>query len=349
MSVLPTHDGCTLFVSVSAHGPVLSNGKRRQNGIQKLIFKHGRFATSGFLPLADEPAGMALSNDGRHLFVADNMAGIAELDTGSPQGLTLTRYILKNLHGGFFQIALAKRGDVLYAGAMKKDRVIAVPLADPNKFKDAATDHFPVGLALSRDGQHLFVTNAVAVDPQNPKFHPVKCAYTGDPGKLHVVQNEGTLEVFNTARLAAGQTALEARVRAACAPVRVVFDDRRSVVWITARESDVLLAYRLDEVLAQNRAHVLRISTGRSPVGLAINAFSDEIAVGNSARFQSHAGRQSVKLYPLGDLRRGVVATSAARQVGVFPRDIAASRTQRIFFVANFGSASVSIIASRNT
>lgn len=344
MSVISSRDGCILYVSVSGNGPALSSGAPPRNGVAILRMKDRRFTQTGFLPLKDEPAQMALSPGGQRLYVADNRAGIVEAQIAATGTLTLRRYLLPQLHGGFFQIALSPKGDVLYGGAMKIDRVVAVPLATPDRFTSAQSDHFPVGLALSQDGRFLYVTNAVAVDPAHPKFHPVKCSYRTDPARLDVVPDEGTLQVFDSSVLARGGHAQVARVRAACAPVRVALDEVRGIVWMTARESDVLLGYRVADVLHATRTVPLLVRTGKSPVGLAVNAAGGILAVGNSARFEKQQHRQAAAIYTVRGSRSGLPALVKQEGVGAFPRDISIGRNGTTMYVANFGSSSVTVI-----
>ena len=338
MSVLPADEGCTLYVSVSGKGAPLPDGSKPRNGVAVFAVHNGVLIRHGFLPLNDEPAQMALSKDGRTLYIADNVAGIVEAGVTRTGELQLKQYILKNLHGGFFQIALSPRGDVLYGGAMKMDRVVAIPVADPSRTMMLPTDHFPVGLALSGDGRFLYVSNTVAIDPAQPKFHRVTCTYNTDPTRLAVTLNEGTLEVFDTQAVLRGDRTPVARVRAACAPVRVALDEARNMVWMTARESDLLLGYPIADVLHASKTQPLLVHTGKSPVGLAI-AGRDRLLVGDSARFMAHQSNQKVELFALPQARRLQLAN-----VGTFPRDIAIDASGKIAYVANFGSCTVSVI-----
>lgn len=344
MSVLSSRHGCTLYVTVSANGPGLAGAARPRNGVAVLRMKDGAFTPTSFLPLQDEPAQMALSPDERRLYVADNRAGIAEFDAGASGTLRLQRYLLSQLRGGFFQIALSPRGDVLYGGAMKIDRVVSIPLDAPQRFKSAPADHFPVGLALSQDGRLLYVTNAVAVDPAHPKFHPVKCSYRSDLRRLAVVPDEGTLQVFDAAALSQGSKAQLARVRAGCAPVRVALDEQRHIIWMTARESDVLIGYPQAGVLHGATTAPLLVRTGKSPVGLAIGAADGILAVGDSARFEKRQRRQMVALYSTHDLLLRAPHAMKVEEVGAFPRDIVINAAGTAMYVANFGSSSVSVI-----
>jgi DNA-binding beta-propeller fold protein YncE len=347
MSVLPSKDGCALYVSVSGKGAKLPDGSAPHNGIVVLQQQNGHFVRVQFVQLQDEPAQMVLSNDERTLYVADNTAGVAELRLDASRALTLKRYLVPELRGGFFQIALSPRGDVLYGGAMKIDRVLAIPLGSPRVAQSVPADHFPVGLALSRDGRFLYVSNTVAVDPAHPRFHPVKCTYRTDPQQLAVVRDEGTLEVFDTAALARGHQGLVARVRAGCAPVRVALDEQHRIVWMTARESDVLIGYKIGDVLHARRTLPLVIRTGKSPVGLAITDDGRTLAIGNSARFEALQRSQSVRVYSMTALMSSSPVPDRVEQVGVFPRDIAITQDGTTMLVANFGSSTVTVIPLR--
>lgn len=339
MAVQAGSDGCTVFVSVSANGAPLANGSRGSNGVAVLQNQGNRYTLSSFIPLADEPAEIVFDRRGTKLYVADANAGIAEIDAAKAK---LIRYLGAHDGKGYFQIALSPDDATIFGGAMKSDRIVALDVRSGKSIASIATDHFPVGLALTGDGRYLFYTGTVARDPAHPEFHPVHCVYAADRTTLDPLPSEGTLSIVDALNPRARFRVLS-RVRAACAPVRVALDEARRTVWMTARESNMLLGYRYDALLAHKPAAPLKHAVGTSPVGLALNAARGILAVGNSARFAFRQHSQTVVVFPLANLSGTASRPLRTATVGVFPRDISIDRSGRWIYAANFGSASLTV------
>jgi len=339
MAVQASTDGCTVYVSVSGKGAALPDGTQGANGIAVLKNAGERYVLSSFIRLADEPAQIVFAHSGSKMYVADADAGIAEIDRASAK---VTRYLGALDGKGYFQIALSPDDATIFGGAMKSDRLVALDVRGGNALASLATDHFPVGLALTKDGHYLFYTGTVARDPAQPAFHPVHCVASDDATNLASTPVEGTLSIVD-ARNPKRSFQVASRVRAACAPVRVALDETRKTVWMTARESNLLVGYHYDALLKRGPVALLSHPVGTSPVGLAVNESRDILAVGNSARFAAEQKTQSVNAFSLGALTETGAAPSVTVSVGIFPRDIAIDASGTWLYAANFGSATLTV------
>ena len=81
--------------------------------------------------------------------------------------------------------------------------------------------------------------------------------------------------------------ALLSTVTAGCGPVRVIVSRDNRVVWVTARESNALLAFDASKLISdQGAALFTSIQVGTSPVGLVfVRADERLVLTANSNRF----------------------------------------------------------------
>jgi DNA-binding beta-propeller fold protein YncE len=140
-----------------------------------------------------------------------------------------------------------------------------------------------VGMAVSPDGRWLYATSELAAPgPRTRGF-------------------EGTLSVISLAEAERHPArAVLANIPAHCSPVRVAVSTDGSTVWVTARESDELLAFSAKKLLT-DPAHALlaAVRVGEAPVGLTLLADGGEIVVADSNRFAAlgaHSGLSVVSV-----------------------------------------------------
>lgn len=101
------------------------------------------------------------------------------------------------------------------------------------------------------------------------------------------------MSVISVARAERGEAhAVVASVPADCSPVRVVVSADGSTVWVTARESDLLLAFSAARLI-EDPAHALlaAVRVGEAPVGLALVDGGRWIVVAGSNRFTRRGRR----------------------------------------------------------
>jgi DNA-binding beta-propeller fold protein YncE len=120
----------------------------------------------------------------------------------------------------------------------------------------------PIGLTVSRDGQWLYVT------AQNRDERA----------------EQGTLSVLSVPRAETDPAAsIVARALAGCDPGLVITTSGGATVWVTARESNALLAFSAARLHTDpGRALIARVQVGQRPIGLTALHGGDRILVANS-------------------------------------------------------------------
>ena len=158
---------------------------------------------------------------------------------------------------------------------------------------------------VSPDGRWLYATSELAAGAPLADF-------------------DGTLSVISLSEAERQPArAVIANVAADCSPVRVVASPDGRIVWVTARESDQLLAFSAAK-LRSDTAHALlaAVRVGEAPVGLALVAGGREVVVADSNRFAApgaHSGLTVVDAAAALAHRPAVLGTIVA---GSFPREM---------------------------
>jgi DNA-binding beta-propeller fold protein YncE len=366
-AVRTTPDGRWALVSVSqsvSAGAIIGS-----NGIAVLERTASSYRYVRLVPLEAPPSGLAINRDGT-LLVAAASRGVAFIDvqravTGAPDAVIG----FEALGAGFGTIEVALSADERFI-FVANETVGTVSVIDRNAaFHSAFASAFaasavlgqipvglsPVGLAVSRDGAHLYVTNERA-RPGTPGYDPGACRIQTGPGTTTLAP-EGTILVVDTgiAEITPSSSVVS-RVLAGCAPVRIRLTaaedgengedhhveppgrDDDEVAWVTARGEDHLKAFSAARLLS-DPAHALLTSTpvGTAPVGLQPFADGRLIAVANSNRF-SGGMPGSVSIIAT---RQALTLTTFG--VGVFPREWGLSPDGRKLFLTEFGSSVLDI------
>jgi DNA-binding beta-propeller fold protein YncE len=227
--------------------------------------------------------GNSLTPDGRYLLIADGASGatvvsMRRAENGSPNAVlgTLMHGGRGPGGGGAIEVASSADSDFVFVSLENAgtEAVYDLQAAAASHFKQSGyvgavpVGIAPVGLALSPDGRWLYATSEAS-----------------RPGT-----GIGTLSVI---RVATGERnpaqAVVAMVPAKCSPVRVAVSADGGTVWMTARESDSLLAFSAAK-LRSNPAHALLadVRVGEAPVGLALVNGGRDVVMADSDRFTAH-------------------------------------------------------------
>jgi DNA-binding beta-propeller fold protein YncE len=178
-----------------------------------------------------------------------------------------------------------------------------------------------VGLAVSPDERWLYATSEVAPRVRGPVA-------------------TGTLSVVNIATAGRDPAhAVVATAQAQCAPVRVAVSPGGQTVWVTARESDNLLAFSATK-LRTHPAHALvaTVRVGAAPVGLTFADRGRLMVVADSDRLDTpgtYAALTVVDTTAALARRPAVLGTIPA---GRFPREMSLEGNGTTLLVGNFGS-----------
>jgi DNA-binding beta-propeller fold protein YncE len=179
-----------------------------------------------------------------------------------------------------------------------------------------------IGLAVSPDGRWLYATTL----PQ-----------TGPAGLLSVIS-------VATAESDPAKSVV-AQAPAGCTPVRVITSADGSVVWVTATESNALLAFSAAR-LQTDPAHALLadVRVGQAPIGLALARGGQLIVVADSNRFAPGFPASNLAVVKVSDALAGRPALVGFLRSGRFPRSVAASADGSLVLVANFASGQVEAV-----
>jgi DNA-binding beta-propeller fold protein YncE len=183
-----------------------------------------------------------------------------------------------------------------------------------------ALDSAPVGIAISPNGRLLYVTSE---------------------GSSEMTTN-GTLTTINVRKAEhASPRAIVSVVTAGCNPVRVVAT--ASTVYVTARESDALLAFSAKALITHPaRALQQELSVGEAPVGLALVNQNGGLVVADSLRI--NARRNASGLAVVAVERGGRMALTGSIRSGRSPRDMATSPDGRVLLVTNYASSQLEAV-----
>jgi DNA-binding beta-propeller fold protein YncE len=280
-------------------------------------------------------AGTALSDNGRLLLVAGGAGAVvvsvpvaerggrrAVLGTlVAPGGPTADRAI---------EVTITPDGRYAFVSLEYANRIAVFNLARAMAHGFSAAGVYvgsipaqdAVGLAVSPDGHWLYATTVNDTSPV------------------------GMLSVISVARAESDPaSSVVARVPAGCTPVRVITSADGSVVWVTATESNALLAFsaaRLQTDAA--RALLADVHVGQAPVGLALARAGTLIMVADSNRFAAGIPPSNVAVVNVADALHGRPALVGYLPAGRFPRDVAASGNGSLVLVANYASGQVEAV-----
>ena len=266
-------------------------------------------------PTAHVQAGGAIetasSADGRYVFVS--------LEYGSPGGM-IAVYRIGSTSAPRF-------GPAEYVGAITLGSAV-------------------VGSALSPDGRYLYVTSEVG--RQSLQAQRAPATHSKPPGTLAQVIGSrfggsvpaGTLSVISVASAERDPAdAVLATIPAQAQPVRVTVSPNGSVVWVTARASNQLLAFSAAKLLRDPaRAMLADVRVGTAPVGVALFDNGNRAVVADSNRFNGPGAHAAITIVNTRAALAHEPAVIANLRSGLFPREVAVERNDSVLLVSDFAS-----------
>jgi DNA-binding beta-propeller fold protein YncE len=317
-------DGRWAFVSAST-------------GIEVLrVSTLGRASLIRTIAMPEQPLGNALVDGGRYLLAADSNSGAEVVSVKAAERGSGTAYLgdMAAPGGVIGAGEVAATPDGRYAFVSLEDsRSVAVfnaPRSLRHGFGQAGyigsipVQFDPVGLAVSPDGRWLYSTSEVE--------------------KLG--SEVGSLSVISVARAETNPAhSVVARVTAGCNPVRVITSADGSVVWVTARASDALLAFSAAALRTDPaRALLADVPVGEAPVGLALVRDGSLVMVADSNRFGVQGARASLAVVDVAAALARRPALLGYLPAGLFPREMAAAPGGTVLLVSDSGSGQVEAV-----
>ncbi len=354
----------TAEISVPAHPFGVVYAQKNDIAFVALNTSLGVLNTSAFIPsLIHEiplPApyvsvsggtGIALTHNGRHVLVtafstALIVVDVAKAATGSPDAVV---GVLNGIAAaGHSAIEVTITGDDKYAFVSQEDgsrqtgergTIEVFELQRPAANGTVSGKYvgylilgdLVVGTALSSDGCILYAASETASSNTT----------------------QGTLSVIDVAKLKTDPSkALISKVTAGCGPVRVLVSRDDQVVWVTARESNALLAFNTSKLISDQSAALLAsVQVGTSPVGLRFAGANERrILTANSNRFASldpslyGNATTGLSVVDVDAAIRGEQANLGQIPTGLFPRELAVSPDGKTILVSDYGSMMIQAI-----
>ena len=346
---LPTRDGCWIFASL----PGGASGN--PPGIALYRRSKGALSLVRTLSIEGGPTGMALTHDEKTLIVAD----------GDRVAFVDAKRLIEGREGailGYLQDSTA-RGRV-YANVTPDDKfafiadensrtvsVIDLARARATRYDVSATvgkiptGTLPIALTFSRDGRLIYITSQWA--PESYGW-PIECKREANnpTNDTTSVNPQGAIHVVDVARAVRDPaTAIVANVRAGCSAVRLVVSPKGDRAYVTARNSNALLAFDVAKLRSDSlHALVGRVPVGPAPVGVAVVNAGRQIIVTISNRFAGAGDRQTLTVIDATKFPSGDKAIIGAIPSGAFPREMRVTSDGRTLILPNFGSRSLSMI-----
>lgn len=182
-----------------------------------------------------------------------------------------------------------------------------------------------VGTVLSPDGRTLYATSE---------------------GATYASNTEGLVSVLDVATLQTNPNkALVSRVGAACSPVRAIISCDGNTLWVTARESDLLLAFDTAKLVTKpSKALIAKVTVGTAPIGLTFARGESRIVTADSNRFRNPNATAGLTVVDVEKALAGKPANLGRIPTGLFPRELAISPNGKTVLVADNGSGQVQAI-----
>jgi DNA-binding beta-propeller fold protein YncE len=291
----------------------------------------------------DGAGGITLTHDGRHVIVSVGsgalvfdvvkaVAGSSAAVVGALNGTAGTgaieaivtsddKYVFVSQEYGTAQTKLRGGVEVFTLdkpttnGSVSGSYVGFLPLGDA-----------VVGTAFSPNGSILYATSEISELPL-------------------VNETQGSLSLIDVEKLKTNPTdaLISNTTIAGCSPVRVAVSAKE--VWVTARESNRLLAFDAAKLLSSpENALIASVQVGTSPVGLIFAKNGSRILTADSNRFLYTNTTSGISVVDVQAALQGKQALLGRIPTGKFPRELAISPDKRTILVSDYYSAQVQAV-----
>jgi DNA-binding beta-propeller fold protein YncE len=320
------------------------------------------------IPVPGEAVGSSLTRDGRLLVIASGkgatVLSVERAESGAPHPVlgTLSPPRSARLQAaGAIETTTSADGRYVFVSLEygAPGGAIAVydlgspraPTFGPGDYVGAITlGSAVVGSAVSPNGRYLYVTSELGrqspaqVHAREQRIRRFQLRHRSfravQGGGLAALEPDGTLSVISVATAEHNPArAVLATVPALRQPVRVAVSPDGSIVWVTARASDRLLAFSTARLLSNPaRALLANVTVGTAPVGVAVFDHGDRVIIADSNRFNAPGAHATLTIVNTRAALTHHPAVIATLRAGRFPREIAVERNDTVVLVSNFAS-----------
>lgn len=351
-SAIPTADGCWIFVTLSnpAGGP--------PPGVAVLSRRDGVISVLRVIPTERGVTGAVLTHDGQVLIAAHGervaFFDVAAMTAGS-EGAVL----------GYLQEPAAPSGAVgaVYVNVTSDDRflfvsdeaalrvtVVNLEKARRSGFQPDAivgtipTGRLPIALTFSPGEKFLYTTSESAAPEWN---WPADCKREGANAAPAAVQPQGAIVVVDVERAKTDPPqAVVSKAPAGCSAVRLAISPKGETAYVTARNSDSLLAFDTAKLIQDPlHAQIAKVPVGVAPVGVTVVDGGKKVLTANSNRFAaSPSGKSTLTVINAAKITSGKDAILGTVVAGAFPREMKVTADGKTLLVTNFASQSLQIV-----
>jgi DNA-binding beta-propeller fold protein YncE len=298
---------------------------------------------------------MVITHDGKLLIVADDDY-LVFMDVGRMlAGLedAIVGYITDGDSPGVNYVNVTADDKFLFVSDEEAERITVINLekARAGGFSPSAiagripVGDAPIALTFSPDQRWLYTTSQIA--PKSLGW-PIECKPEGeDPATAKPQNPEGAVMVVDVQRAESDPAnSVVSRVPAGCSPVRLAISPVGDRVFVTARNSNALLAFDAAKLRAgSGDALIGSVPVGPAPVGVAVVNDGKLVIVSNSNRFdRSGKARQTAMVIDAAKVSSGQQALLGTIPAGLFPREFGLSPDGHTLFLSNYVSSEMEMI-----
>ena len=320
--VVTTADGKFTFVTLQNQVAVLSHGSSLAPTLDHV------------LPAPGATGSEQLTNSGKFLLVAANSGALVLDVANAEQGVSPIVGTLTSPFGsGAVEVAVSPDDKFAFVTMEQSANLVVFnlqrALADGFTPADVVgkvpLNQQPIGMAISPDHKWLYATSRMRTSTANP--------------------SEGTLSVISLARAeTTPSSSVVSAATAGCGPARVVASPDGRFVWVTSRESNMLLGFSAS-ALVTNPSHslVALVNTGPAPIGLALADGGSRILVANSNVHSQQVPGGVAVISTSAALSRGHALLGQV-STGSIPREIGLEPDGKTALVTSNGSGQLQAI-----
>jgi DNA-binding beta-propeller fold protein YncE len=348
-STIPSNDGCWLFVTLTSSSPTSANG------VAMLRRTDGRITVEKVFPVEAAPTGMVMTHDGKLLIVADDeyvvFMDVMRMTTGRSD--PILGYMSESGSSGRVYANVTADDKFLFLSDENTESISVINLAKARAegFKETArvgkipVGDAPIALTFSPDGKWLYTTSQLAPKSLN---WPIACKPEGaDPATAKEKYSQGAIIVVDVLRAQTDPAhSIVSSVPAGCSPVRLAISPSGDRVYVTARNSNALLAFDTNALRSDvEHAQIGKVPVGSAPVGVAVVNDGKLVIVTNSNRFATdQTARQTMSVIDAARVGEGQKALIGTVPAGIFPREFGQSSDGKTLFAANYNSSELEVI-----